>query len=73
MTTTVVTCFSDFVDKVTTEPRKDRIFRGVSDISHQLVPPIGRSPRWARMTRERLAREERAMLKRFSEEGAAHV
>ena len=65
---------SDYIDTVTSELAVGRIFRGVSDIAeHELVPPIGRKNRWTRLPLNQLVTTERALLKRFKQEGAAYV
>jgi len=68
-----ISSFSDFVEKACSPLCDRRIFRGVSDKKHQLIPVIGRLQKFAKHSLPRLATEERALLKKFRLEGARYV
>lgn len=64
-----VTCLSDYVEKACAERCANSIFRGVEDMAHRLLPPLGRTPRGSLVKEE----EERAMLERFRQKGMPYV
>jgi hypothetical protein len=71
MKTIKISSVSHLIELTATDAYNRRIYRGVCDIeSHKLIAPIGRSSRWSKLTLNKIAVRERAMLKRFKLEGA---
>jgi hypothetical protein len=52
--------------------RKTIIYRGVRDVSHKLVPKIGRSKKFRDMSPDKRLNEERRILRLFREHGWPH-
>jgi hypothetical protein len=74
MKTIKITDFAHFAQLVTSSLFDGRVFRGASDIGkHDLTPPIGRSARCGKLPIDSLTAQERAMLKRFKQEGSPYV
>ena len=74
MTNHIISDFGHYAELVTSDLFDRHIFRGVSDGKlHHLLTPIGRSPRWSGLSTKKLTAAERAMLKRFKQEGAPFV
>lgn len=63
----VLKSFEDLHKAVTAKGDKNMIYRGVTDLTHKLVPKVGRYESFATLTQENLEKEERTIVRLFRE------
>jgi len=70
MKSIAIQSIDDFMERATSPEGKQRIFRGNSSKSHDLIPTVGRIQKFAKLSLKEMTVQERYLLYRFHNLGA---